>query len=453
MADFTLKSRRILTGRGLIDGTVVVEGGRIAAVLDAEQAPEGGLDVGEKVVFPGVVDTHVHVNEPGRTEWEGFETATKAAAAGGVTTIVDMPLNSIPPTTTLEALELKRREAAGKTWVDVGFWGGVVPGNAEQLEPLAEAGALGFKCFLVPSGVDEFPRVGPDDLRQAMPILGKLGLPLLVHAELEDEATQSHPGSGPRSYSTYLATRPKAWENEAVRLMIDLARAHRCRVHVVHLSSADAVGPLERARQEGVPITAETCPHYLVFDSDAIPEGATEYKCAPPIRDGENRDRLWASLLDGTIDFIVSDHSPCAPELKTKGGGAFLEAWGGVASLQFGLAAVWTEARRRGIPLEKLGDWLCRKPARFAGVGDRKGRIGSGWDADLVVWDPEAEFEVAPERILHKHKLTPYAGRKLFGAVDSVFVRGEPVFEKGRPSEKPPGAFLTPSADPIHRAR
>ncbi len=343
----------------------------------------------------------MHVNEPGRTEWEGFTTATRAAAAGGVTTLVDMPLNCIPVTTTGAALETKRAACANQLAVDVGFWGGVIPGNAGDLPGLARAGVLGCKAFLIHSGIDEFPNASEGDLRRAMPVLRGLGLPLLAHAELDvgaaapDGHAHADAHGDPRSYDAYLASRPRAWEDAAIRLLIALCRETGCAVHIVHLSSASSLPALRAAKDEGLPITVETCPHYLCFEAEAIPDGATHFKCAPPIREHENREALWRALGDGTIDLVISDHSPCTPALKVPERGDFQQAWGGIASLQLGLAAVWTEARRRGHGLADIAAWMSERPARLAGLAARKGRIAPGLDADLVVWDPDEEHVVA----------------------------------------------------------
>jgi allantoinase len=443
---FSLRSRRIVTPGGLLDGYVTVEDGRIVEAAGGP-APAGAKDVGGLVVMPGLVDPHVHVNEPGRAEWEGFETATSAAAWGGVTTIVDMPLNSIPPTTTREALAAKLAAAEGRLRVDAAFWGGVVPGNAAELEPMLDAGVRGFKCFLLPSGVDEFPHVTEKDLRAALPILAKRNAPLLVHAELEQPISAST-GSA-RLYESFLASRPRSWENTAIELMIRLAREFHARVHIVHLSSSDALEPLAEARRRGVAITAETCPHYLTFCSEEIGDGRTDLKCCPPIREAGNREKLWKALFDGILDFVASDHSPCTPELKARGGGDFLQAWGGISSVQFLLPAVWTEARKRGAPLEELAEWLSRRPAVFAGLAPRKGAIAPGADADLVVWDPDASFVVEEAAIRHRHKKTPYLGRKLDGVIHSTYLRGRLVMESGRLEGSPAGRPLVREASPV----
>ncbi len=430
--DLFLKSRRVVTPDGERPATLHVRDGRIHEILDplALSPDVPAHDLGDLVIMPGVVDTHVHVNEPGRTEWEGFETATRAAAMGGITTLVDMPLNSMPVTTTLAALEVKEAAARGKGWIDYGFWGGVVPGNAAELEPMIRAGAMGFKAFLCHSGIDDFPDVSDADLRQVMPILARHGIPLLVHAELP-----IHPApedGDPRSYATFLASRPSSWEVAAVRRMIELCREYRTPVHIVHLSAADALPDLAAAKREGLPISVETCPHYLVFSAEEIPDGATHFKCAPPIREASNRELLWRGLEDGVIDFVACDHSPCTPDLKLMDEGDFMRAWGGVSSLQFSLPVVWTHAHERGLPLERVVGWLCGRTAAFAGLAGKKGAIAPGHDADLVVWDPLAPFVIEPGMIQHRHKVTPYAGRTLLGTIEATYLRGRKIVERGQ---------------------
>jgi allantoinase len=440
--DFVLRSRRVLLPGGTREASVVVREGKVAAVLGhADVAPgQNVVDVGHQVVMPGVVDTHAHINEPGRTEWEGFETATRAAAAGGITTVVDMPLNSIPATTSAEALRQKAAASEGRCAIDYGFWGGVIPGNVGELDAMVDAGVTGFKCFLIHSGVDEFPAVTREDLERAMPVLARRGVPLIVHAELSPD---ERPLEGDaRTYRSYLASRPRHWENDAIALMVELARKHRCRVHIVHLSSSDALPMLAEARREGLAVSAETCPHYLTFASEEIEDGATHLKCAPPIREAENREKLWEGLKRGEIELVVSDHSPCTPALKHLERGDFGAAWGGIASLQFSLPAVWTGARRRGHGLETLARWMCEAPAKLVGLEGQKGSITVGADADLLVFDPEATFTVEASRVLHRHPLTPYAGRTLSGVVEMTFVRGTKVYERGTLAPKPQGRWV-----------
>ena len=440
-----LRSRRIVGPDGRIrPGTVLIEEGRIRALVSrpatATVPPDIPVeDLGTRVIAPGLVDCHVHVNEPGSTDWEGFATATRAAAAGGVTTLVDMPLNCIPVTTTRAALEEKRRVAAGQLHVDVGFWGGVIPGNAGELAELAAGGALGCKAFLIHSGIDEFPNATEADLREAMPVLRDAGLPLLAHAEL-DLGEAPTLGTDPRAYASYLRSRPAAWEDAAIALLIRLARETGCAVHVVHLSSAASVDQIARAKADGLHFTAETCPHYLCLEAESVPDGATEYKCAPPIRDHENREALWRGLKDGVIDFVVSDHSPCTPALKGRERGDFAEAWGGIASLQLGLPALWTEASRRGHSLSDVSAWMSTRPAALAGLGRRKGQIAPGFDADLVVWDPEAEVEVDAAQLHFRHKVSPYLGRRLMGRVEATFLRGQLVYDGSGHPAGPVGA-------------
>jgi len=444
--NLVIRGDRVVTPEGVRAASIHIRNSRITAVAGPNDLPEACpiFDAGNSVVMPGLVDTHVHVNEPGRTDWEGFPSATRAAAAGGVTTLVDMPLNSIPATTTLEAFQAKLAAARGQCWVDVGFWGGVVPGNASQLGRLFDAGVLGFKCFLIHSGVEEFRHVAEPDLRVALAELAALGAVLIVHAELPgpvDEALASSNGD-PRWYRTFLAARPRKAENEAVALIIRLGQELHARAHVVHHSSADALLPLRRAKSDGLPITAETCPHYLCFAAEEIPDGATQFKCCPPIRERENQEQLWAALDEGLIEMVVSDHSPCPPELKLTDSGDFLRAWGGISSLQLRLPVMWTAARRRGYSLEKLAEWLCHSPARLVGLEKRKGAIQVGAHADLVVWNPEATFRVDPAKLHHRHKLTPYAGQTLSGVVETTFLRGQKIYDHDAFSATPEGAML-----------
>lgn len=424
---FVIRSTRVVTPADVRAASIVVDRGRIASVDEHDRAHGSDLvlDVGNLVVMPGLVDTHVHVNEPGRTEWEGFASATRAAAAGGITTILDMPLNSIPATTTVAALEEKRRAARETSVVNVEFIGGVVPGNAGEIEPLAHAGVRAFKCFLSPSGVDEFANVTEADLRAAFPILQRTSLPLMVHAE--DPGCLLTPTGDPRDYACYLASRPVAAEHAALELLVRLMEWCPTPVHIVHLSSATSLPIIRSARTRGLPLTVETCPHYLTFAAEEIERGATDFKCAPPIRDAAERTDLWHALIEGEIDLVASDHSPCPPSMKGSRGD-FFEAWGGIASLQLSLAAVWTGAVRRGVPFDRVARWMSEAPARLAGLFPRKGILASGSDADIMIWNPDDRFVVERGGLLHRHRATPYAGRTLAGVVHATFVAGRCVF-------------------------
>lgn len=426
--DLVLAGERVLVDGVFAAAEVGVRDG-IVARIDRPGAGLAGarrVDLAEdEVLVPGLVDTHVHVNEPGRTEWEGFASATRAAAAGGVTTIIDMPLNSIPPTIDVVALEAKRAAARGRVFVDVGFWGGIVPGNDGELRPLVAAGVFGFKCFLADSGVAEFPPVSVDGMERAMAVLAGTGSPVIVHAEDASLlAAAPHPHS--RDFADFLASRPRAAEHAAIAAVIDAARRTGARAHILHLSSADALEAIARAKHEGLPITAETCPHYLVLAAEDVPPGATAYKCCPPIREASNRESLWRGLEEGVIDLVVSDHSPAPAAMKFAGDGDFAEAWGGIASLQLGLPLVWTEARRRGIRLERVVDWMSTAPARFAGLAS-KGAIEVGRAADLAVVAPDESFTVDAAALEHRHPVTPYDGRELDGVVRATFLAGQRV--------------------------
>ncbi|MBK6411203.1 MAG: allantoinase AllB [Flavobacteriales bacterium] len=430
MIETALHSTRVITPTGVVEATLLLAEGKITDVLPGKIQPEGipYESVGNKVIIPGVIDAHVHINEPGRTEWEGFETATKAAAAGGTTTLIEMPLNASPVTTTAAALKLKLEAAKGKLHVNCGFYGGVIPTNIDELDELLKSGVFGIKAFLTHSGIDEFPSVTEADLRKALPILKKHNAKLLVHCELEGVGTM-HASSSPdspdsaRSYALYLASRPTSWETDAIALMIRLSEEYDVHVHIVHVSAAEALPLIRAAKKRGLRITAETCPHYLVFCAEDIPDGATEYKCAPPIRERANNELLWEALKDGTLDFVATDHSPAPPDIKEQQSGDFMKAWGGIAGLQFLLSAFWTGAKERGFALEDVARLLCEHPADFLGL-KKKGRIAPGCDADLVIWDPEASFVVKKENVQHRHKLTPYVGRKLNGVVERTVVGG-----------------------------
>jgi allantoinase len=443
-----IRGRQVVLPGTIAPAAIEITDGVISAVSSYDHAPSNGevIEVGDaSVIMPGLVDSHVHVNEPGRTEWEGFETATQAAAAGGVTTIVDMPLNSIPPTTSLSGFREKIDAARRSCYVDVGFWGGVVPGNTGELASLFEEGVVGFKCFLVPSGVDEFPNVSEKDLREALPELAKLGAVLIVHAELPGpiEAAVATSSGDARKYQTFLHTRPRAAEDSAVALMVALGEEFDARIHIVHHSSADSLSMIASAKKSGVRITAETCPHYLAFAAEQIPDGATAFKCCPPIRERENREQLWNALRDETIDMIVSDHSPCPPSMKLPETGDFLAAWGGISSLQLRLPVIWTEARRRGFSFEHLSRWLCAAPAKLVALDKHKGTIAVGADADLVIWNPDAEFTVKGVELRHRHKVTPYEGMTLNGVVEKTFLRGQKIYDDSKLTEGPRGKLLS----------
>lgn len=431
---FVLRSSRVVLPDGeraasihVHDGVIVRVGAYAEIVADAE-----AIDAGTLAVSPGVVDAHVHLNEPGRTEWEGFDTGTRAAAAGGVTTLVDMPLNSVPATVDVPALASKRAAAMGRCHVNVAFWGGIVPGNAQAIAPLIDAGVRGFKCFLTPSGVEEFPAVAEDDLRRALPELRRAGrslLPLLVHAE--DPTRLREPVGDPRAYPTFLETRPTSAEAAAIRVIAGLAGDYDVPAHIVHVSSGDGVRAVAAAQARGLPLTAETCPHYLTFDAATIAKGATSFKCAPPIRHAVHQAALWDALRDRILSMVVTDHSPVPPSMKQTESGNFLTAWGGIASLELSLAAVWTAARSRGFSTADVASWMSLEPARLAGLAGRKGAIRPGCDADLIVWDPDAPVVVRAGGLQQRHKLTPYDGMILSGAVRDTFVAGIKVWSNG----------------------
>ena len=438
--------------RTLIDGeirpaTVLVEQGKVAAIVGYDDAvvAQSTQTIESGLLLPGLVDTHVHINEPGRTEWEGFNTATQAAAAGGITTVVDMPLNCTPVTTTADALRQKMESLQGKLWIDCGFWGGVVPDSLDELDELVRAGVLGVKSFTIHSGIDDFPQVEEAHLHRAIRILAEHQVPYLIHAELDNDHSEP-PAIGNR-YQSFLASRPRRWEDDAIELLIGLAgdaarESVQARLHIVHLSSADALPALQAAQAQGLAISAETCPHYLTLFAEDIPDGKTLFKCCPPIREDENRQRLWQGLADGIIEFVVSDHSPCTPQLKHIDSGDIEHAWGGISSLQFGLSLIWTEARGRGYGIEQIIDWMSTRPARFAGLGERKGKIAVGYDADFCVFDDAAEYVIRAEMIKYRHKVTPYEGRQVTGVVRRTFVRGQEVYSGGEILNTPMGMPL-----------
>jgi allantoinase len=434
----------VVTPEGVRPAAILVEGEKVRAVVSREQVPKGAvvLDFGNAAILPGLVDSHVHINDPGRAEWEGFETATRAAAAGGYTLLVDMPLNCLPATTSVKALEAKRAAAQGRCRVDWAAWGGVVEDNPDDIEALAAAGALGFKCFLIDPGIEGFTMVSEQQLRAALPAVARTGLPLLVHAELPeaiDAATNTLAEADWRCYSTYLRSRPQTAELAAIRLLLSLCRHYEFRLHIVHLSASSALPELRIARSQGLPVTVETCPHYLHLTSEAIKDGDTVCKCAPPIRGRENCEQLWQGLKEGIIDLVATGHSPCLPAMKKLDQGNFKTAWAGVSSLSVALPVMWTECSRRGFALTDMVRWMAEAPARLAGCHTRKGKIAPGFDADFVVFAPEEEFAVTEDRLYYRHRLSPYLGEKLRGVVKATCVRGKPVFIDGAFSGEPVG--------------
>ena len=415
---------------------ILIEEQRIEAVVPRNEIPRSVpvTDFGDLAILPGLVDSHIHINEPGRTEWEGFCTATRAAAAGGYTMLVDMPLNCVPATTSPQALEAKRKAAQGQCQVDWSAWGGLVPDNLEEVAALASAGVSGFKCFLIHPGIEEFTMVNEDELRAALPKIKKTGLPLLVHAELPgpvDSATLGLMQADWRVYDTYLKSRPDEAELSAIELLIRLCEQSGCRIHIVHLSTSKALARLRDAKRRGLPMTVETCPHYLHLCSEEIANGATLNKCAPPIRNGENREALWQGLRDGLIDLVATDHSPCPPTMKRMERGDFRSAWGGIPSVSLALSLMWTEASRRRFSLVDIARWMAESPAQLAGVEERKGRLAAGFDADMVVFDPQAEWAVTPADLHYRHAISAYLGERLTGKVLMTFLRGECVYKQG----------------------
>jgi allantoinase len=431
-------SERVVTPEGVRPAAILVEGESIASVVSTDQVPGEGYEVhdfGAAAILPGLVDSHVHINEPGRTEWEGFDTATRAAAAGGYTLLVDMPLNCVPATTNVAALQAKRSAAKGKCHTDWAAWGGVVEDNQKDIQPLADAGVPGFKCFLIDPGVDEFSRVTEQHLRAALPHVARTGLPLLVHAELPgpiERATAALADADWSLYSTYLQSRPDEAELAAIRMMLELCREYGFRLHIVHLSTALVLDELRVARSQGLAVSVETCPHYLHFSAEEVAHGSTLNKCAPPIRSRENRERLWDGLRDGTIDMVVTDHSPCPPAMKRLDEGNFRTAWGGIASLSIALPLMWTEASSRGFTLLDMARWMSEAPARLAGCGSCKARIAPGHDADFVVLDPEREFKVTEDRLHYRHRVSAYLGETLRGVVKATYLRGNPAYVEGQ---------------------
>ncbi len=431
-----IHSNKVIIDGSIVEATVFVEDGTITAIEHGLVQSAHLYDAGDKVLMAGIVDPHVHINEPGRTEWEGFDTATKAAIAGGITTLVDMPLNASPVTTTVKAFDEKlastyfdKPNLTSKLHTNVGFWGGLVPGNEQEIEPLIEKGVLGFKAFLTHSGIDEFPNVTEDDLRKAMPLIAKHGLPLLVHCELSAELSGERPMVN-TSYMDYMYSRPKEWEDNAISMMIRLCGEFNCRTHIVHLSSANSLGQITKAKQAGLPLTVETAQHYLYFNAEDIRDAQTQFKCAPPIRERSNNDLLWQALKDGTIDFVATDHSPAPPDMKRLDDGDFMKAWGGISSIQFALPVLWTAARKRGCSIVDVAKWLCVNPAKLIGKEGSIGRIAVGHKADLVVWDADKTFTVTEDYIHHRHNITPYMNEVLQGMVEKAYLGGEEVYNQ-----------------------
>ena len=443
--DFGIYSSKIITEIGLFDGTILIKNNIISKLVAGKFLTQDFLveDLKDLVVMPGIIDSHVHINEPGRAEWEGFETMTKAAIAGGITTLVDMPLNSSPVTTSKAAFEVKINSSKGKLYCNCGFYGGIVPENIQLLEELIGCGVIGIKAFLTHSGIDDFPNVTQEDLRKGLSILKKYQIPLLVHAELDEihEGTLAFE-KNQTSYQHYLQSRPKKWEDDAIELAIQLCEEFDTPVHIVHLSSANKLDRIREAKSNGLKLTVETCPQYLFFCAEEIPDANTLFKCAPPIRERENNEKLWDALKDKTIDFIVTDHSPATPDLKELESGNLKNAWGGIASIQFSLPVVWTAAKKRNLNLTDISNLMSKNVANFIDLKNSKGLIKEGYDADLVIWNPDEKFEVKKEDIHYKHKISPYVGEELFGTIYQTYLGGKKVFEKGKFLSLPEGKII-----------
>ena len=422
-----LYSKNVLIEGKLTDAIICINHKKIVELnLQPERDQvEQAIDYQDLVIMEGLIDAHVHINEPGRTNWEGFNSATRAAAKGGITTLIDMPLNSVPVTTNIKSFQSKIESTTDQLHVNCGFWGGLIPENADTIDEILSTGVLGIKAFLTHSGIDEFPNVTEKDLRRAMPVIAKHQSRLLVHCELDSP----HEGLGtlrknPTHYLSYLASRPRSWENNAIRLMVSLAEEYKCPIHIVHLSSSDLLPQLQKWRSDGLPVTIETCPHYLCLSAESIPDGQTIYKCAPPIREAANNDRLWEALGTGLIDFVVTDHSPAPPDLKALDTGDFDNAWGGISGLQHSLSMTWTEAEKRGFHIADLGKWMSENVAKFLGINDRKGKIAVGYDADLVIWDPYEAYVIEKNDLEYRHQHSPYIGRQVKGKVHQTYING-----------------------------
>jgi allantoinase len=439
-----IRSSRILTPEGIFDGSVYILDDKIYSCqkTDSSFSSDKLIEAGNHVVMPGLIDPHVHINEPGRTDWEGFDTATRSAAAGGITTLVDMPLNSTPVTTTADNFQKKIESAKKYLHVNCGFWGGVIPDNLDNIEKLLSTGILGLKTFLTHSGIDDFPETSPELLRNVLLQLKKHHMPLLVHCELDDKFSSGELNKNPTSYQAYLSSRPREWENKAINAMINLCRETQARVHIVHLSSSEALSEITDAKKEGLPLTVETAPHYLFFCAEEIEDKETILKCAPPIREKENNEKLWKALKRNIIDFIATDHSPAPPELKEVESGNFEKAWGGIAGLQFSLPVIWTEGKDYDITLSDICKWMCEHPAKFLRLEMRKGKIKKDFDADIVIWDPDKEIILRDKDIYHRHKISPYAGLKLKGQVRQTIINGKIVFDRNNFIELNSGRIL-----------
>lgn len=431
MSKKALHSKRVVVEGKLQEATVFIENDKIISVKTGKVETEGFESFGDSVLMPGLIDSHVHINEPGRTDWEGFDTATKAAAAGGITMLVDMPLNSHPVTVDIASFKEKIEASKGKLHVNCGFWGGIVPYNINELETLIDAGVLGIKAFLTHSGIKEFPHVEKNELLEGMKIMAKKNVPILAHCELDEKGCDKELADNPTSYKAYLNSRPKHWEDNAIKMMINLAQKSNCHTHVVHLSSANGIELIKNAQENNIPITTETCSHYLFFNAEEIPDGKTVYKCAPPIREKANNDKLWQGIKNGIIDFVITDHSPATPEIKELETGNYKKAWGGIAGLQFSLPAVWKKGETQGLSIVDVSNIMSKNVAKFLKLDKIKGKIAQGYDADLVVWNPEKDFVSTNDEIHHKHKISPYVGYKLKGEVLKTYVNGNLVYNQG----------------------
>ena len=438
MAGISIYSDRCWVNNILQPATITFRHGKIEAI-DFIKLP-AAISYGHLVIMPGIIDPHVHVNEPGRTEWEGFNTATLAAAAGGITTIVDMPLNASPVTTTLNAFKQKLEASEGQLNVNCGFYGGLVPHHKKELENLLNEGILGVKCFLVHSGIDEFPESSKQDIVDILPFLKNANLTLLVHCELQTSQPPEWIGDA-GSYKSYLQSRPREWENNAISMVIELARDFHTPIHIVHVSSSEALPAIALAKASGISISAETCPHYIYFSSEEVQDNNTLFKCAPPIREKENNRLLKEALKSRVLDFIASDHSPAPPELKKVEDGDFIKAWGGIAGLQMMLPASWT-ALKEMITLEEFIPMLTSRPAEFLKLEKQKGAISVGLDADFVIWSPEEKFIVSEDDIYYKHKANPYSGRPMFGMVRCTIVNGINVYQDKQIINKNAGKWV-----------